>query len=267
MNFWIPAIVHAFQDLFPHCCTDNSRENSIYTDSVRSCMFCCGLHQACYSCLGCAVSLEHSHTVSACNRGYKDHVSALICFQMCQTMFDHMYGSHYIDIEQSLNLFCSCMHHILKGNYACCIYDHIDLSAAKCCCVSDQLLNVFFHSYITFCKAALYAKCLDLFYSSKALIFFTVCNIYVCATSCMAGEVEPGTAMLMADNGFLNFCEEELTACLQPQIAGRPDARQRVEGAARRLKELGEKAERHGGTHMGAVWILPVMGGKGWSRE
>ena len=76
----------------------------------------------------------------------------------------------------------------------------------------------------------------------------------------MAGEVEPGTAMLMADNGFLNFCEEELTACLQPQIAGRPDARQRVEGVARRLKELGEKAERHGGTHMGAVWILPVMG-------
>ena len=147
-------------------------------------MFCCGLHQACYSCLGCAVSLEHSHTVSACNRGYKDHVSALICFQMCQTMFDHMYGSHYIDIKQSLNLFCSCMHHILKGNYTCCIYDHINLSAAKCCCVSDQLLNVFFHSYITFCKAALYAKCLDLFYSSKALIFFTVCNIYVCATSC-----------------------------------------------------------------------------------
>ena len=85
--------------------------------------------------------------------------------------------------------------------------------------------------------------------------------------SCMAGEVEPGTAMLMADNGFLNFCEEELTACLQPQIAGRPDARECVEGAARRLKELGEKAERHGGTHMGAVWILPVMGGKGWSRE
>lgn len=85
--------------------------------------------------------------------------------------------------------------------------------------------------------------------------------------SCMAGEVEPGTAMLMADNGLLNFCEEELTACLQPQIAGRPDARERVEGAARRLKELGEKAERHGGTHMGAVWILPVMGGKGWSRE
>ena len=63
------------------------------------------------------------------------------------------------------------------------------------------------------------------------------------------------------------FCEEELTACLQPQIAGRPDARQRVEGAARRLKELGEKAESHGGTHMGAVWILPVMGGKGWNRE
>lgn len=83
----------------------------------------------------------------------------------------------------------------------------------------------------------------------------------------MAGEVEPGTAMLMADNGFLNFCEEELTACLQPQIAGRSDARERMEGAARRLKELGEKAERHGGTHMGAVWILPVMGGKGWNRE
>ena len=85
--------------------------------------------------------------------------------------------------------------------------------------------------------------------------------------ACMVGEVEPGTAILVADNAFLNFCEEELAACLQPQIAGRPDARERVEGAARRLKELGEKAERQGGTHMGAVWILPVMGGNGWSRE
>ena len=68
---------------------------------------------------------------------------------MCQTMFDHMYGSHYINIKQSLNLFCGCMHHILKGNYTCCIYDHINLSAAKCCCVSDQFLNVFFNSNIS----------------------------------------------------------------------------------------------------------------------
>ena len=97
------------------------------------------------------------------------------------------------------------------------------------------------------------------------VLFFSHGRMRICG--CFQREVEPGTAMLMADNGFLNFCEEELTACLQPQIAGRPDARERVEGAARRLKELGEKAERHGGTHMGAVWILPVMGGKGWSRE
>ena len=84
---------------------------------------------------------------------------------------------------------------------------------------------------------------------------------------CMVGEVEPGTAILVADNAFLNFCEEELAACLQPQIAGRPNARERMEGATRRLKELGEKAERQGGKHMGAVWILPVEGEDGWNRE
>ena len=85
--------------------------------------------------------------------------------------------------------------------------------------------------------------------------------------SCMVGEVEAGTAILLADNAFLNFCEEELAVCLQPQTAGRTDARDRAEYAAKRLKELGEKAERQGGKHMGAVWILPVEGEDGWNRE
>lgn len=85
--------------------------------------------------------------------------------------------------------------------------------------------------------------------------------------SCMVGEVEPGTALLVADNGFLNFNEEDLAACLQPQTAGRGSRREAAEGAARRLKELGERAERQGGKHMGAVWILPVEGGDGWNRE
>ena len=84
---------------------------------------------------------------------------------------------------------------------------------------------------------------------------------------CMTGEVESGTAILLADNGFLNFCEEELTVCLQPRIVGNTDVRDPGECAARRLKELGEKAERQGGKHMGAVWILPMEGGAGWSRE
>lgn len=84
---------------------------------------------------------------------------------------------------------------------------------------------------------------------------------------CMVGRVEPGTAILVADNAFLNFCEEELSTCLQPQIAGRTDAQESAECAARHLKELGEQAERQGGKHMGAVWILPVMGGNGWNRE
>lgn len=85
--------------------------------------------------------------------------------------------------------------------------------------------------------------------------------------TCMVGEVEPGTALLVADNGFLNFVEEDLAACLQPQTVGRGSVREDAEWAARRLKELGEKAERQGGKHMGAVWILSVEGGSGWSRE
>lgn len=85
--------------------------------------------------------------------------------------------------------------------------------------------------------------------------------------SCMVGEVEPGTAILVADNAFLNFCEEDLTACLQPFPVGQAGARESAEYAARRLKELGEMAERQGGKHMGAVWILPVEGGDEWRRE
>lgn len=83
--------------------------------------------------------------------------------------------------------------------------------------------------------------------------------------TCQVGEAEPGTAILVTDNAFLNFCEDELAACLLPQIAGRAEARERVRAAARRLKELGGKAERQGGKHMGAVWILPITGENGWS--
>lgn len=85
--------------------------------------------------------------------------------------------------------------------------------------------------------------------------------------ACAVGEVEPGTAILVADNAFLNFCEEELAVCLKPQIAEKATAQNGAESARKRLQELGEKAERQGGKHMGAVWILPVMGGNGWNRE
>lgn len=88
-----------------------------------------------------------------------------------------------------------------------------------------------------------------------------------CRNPAWREEVEPGTAMLMADNGFLNFCEEELTACLQPQIAGRPDAQERVEGAARRHEGTGRKGgETRRNTH-GSGGGPAGYGGKGWSRE
>ena len=32
---------------------------------------------------------------------------------------------------------------------------------------------------------------------------------------CMVGEVEAGTAILLTDHGFLNYCEEELAGCLK----------------------------------------------------
>lgn len=85
--------------------------------------------------------------------------------------------------------------------------------------------------------------------------------------ACTAGEVEPGTAILVADNAFLNFCEEELRDCLRPEILETAIVQNRSESAQRRLRELAEKAERQGGKHMGAVWILPVTGGDEWNRE
>ena len=83
---------------------------------------------------------------------------------------------------------------------------------------------------------------------------------------CMVGEVDPGTALLVADNAFLNFSEEELDVCLYPQIPG-ATTQEQAENAGRRLRELGEKAERQGGKHMAAVWILPVGEEDGWIGE
>lgn len=85
--------------------------------------------------------------------------------------------------------------------------------------------------------------------------------------SCMVGEVELGTAILVADNAFLNYCEQELEACLQPQSIGAVTVQEQAENAGRRLKELGGKAERQGGKHMGAIWILPVEGEDKWNGE
>ena len=74
----------------------------------------------------------------------------------------------------------------------------------------------------------------------------------------MVGEVEAGTAILLTDHGFLNYCEEELAGCLRPESVGTDLLSDRAERAERRLAELGRKAEQRGGRHMGAVWILPV---------
>ena len=82
--------------------------------------------------------------------------------------------------------------------------------------------------------------------------------------SCMAGEVEPGTAILTADNAFINYCEEELAECLKPQITENISPKICADRAGRRLRELGEKAAAQGGKHMGAVWILPILGGGKW---
>ena len=73
-----------------------------------------------------------------------------------------------------------------------------------------------------------------------------------------SGEVEAGTAILLTDHGFLNYCEEELAGCLRPESVGTDLLSDRAERAERRLAELGRKAEQRGGRHMGAVWILPV---------
>ena len=81
---------------------------------------------------------------------------------------------------------------------------------------------------------------------------------------CMVGEVEPGTAILIADNAFINYCEEELAECLKPQITENISPKICADRAGRRLRELGEKAAAQGGKHMGAVWILPILGGGKW---
>lgn len=73
------------------------------------------------------------------------------------------------------------------------------------------------------------------------------------------GEVEPGTAVLLTDNAFLNLCEDELAAGLRPGSIGRDSPADMAERAQKRLWELGRNAEQQGGRHMGAVWILPVM--------
>lgn len=84
---------------------------------------------------------------------------------------------------------------------------------------------------------------------------------------CIVGEVEPGTAILTADNAFINYCEEELAECLKPQITENISPEICAERAERRLRELGEKAAVQGGKHMGAVWILPTLGGKNGERH
>ena len=84
---------------------------------------------------------------------------------------------------------------------------------------------------------------------------------------CMVGEVEAGTAILLADQGFLNFCEEELASCLRPGSVGTDGLPDRAQRAERRLAELGQKAEQRGGRHMGAIWILPVKGEAIWSKR
>ena len=75
-----------------------------------------------------------------------------------------------------------------------------------------------------------------------------------------------GTAILLTDHGFLNYCEEELAGCLRPESVGTDLLSDRAERAERRLAELGRKAEQRGGRHMGAVWILPVKGEAIWSK-
>ena len=58
--------------------------------------------------------------------------------------------------------------------------------------------------------------------------------------------------------------EEELAECLKPQITENISPKICADRAGRRLRELGEKAAAQGGKHMGAVWILPILGGGKW---
>lgn len=85
---------------------------------------------------------------------------------------------------------------------------------------------------------------------------------------CMVGEVEAGTAILLADHAFLNFCERELAECLRPgSVEAEITLSGREERAWKRLTELGQKAQQQGGIHMGAVWILPVREGESYGTK
>lgn len=77
---------------------------------------------------------------------------------------------------------------------------------------------------------------------------------------CRAGSVEAGTALLLADNAFLTYCEDRIAECLRPGAFGTDRREDDGERARKRLEELGSYAEQLGGRHMGAVWILPVPG-------
>lgn len=111
------------------------------------------------------------------------------------------------------------------------------------------------------------ALCVD----SRVLLFdhgrMNICGFFdrfgknvwkVWKDSCMVGEIEAGTAILLADHAFLNFCEEDLVESLRPDSMATETMMDREERAQKRLTELGQKAGQQGGIHMGAIWILPV---------
>ena len=75
---------------------------------------------------------------------------------------------------------------------------------------------------------------------------------------CRAGVVEAGTALLLADNAFLDLCEAQIGECLRPDSVGATGDKDAGRRAQRRLAELGSHAAQQGGRYMGAVWILPA---------